>query len=158
MLEALQRELHYQYRSWRLMRAFLSRRFIHCNLQITYRCNFRCEICDFWKETHSPEDELTVAQVESASEGKFVNQIIISVPAAHADAKPLVSLNVSRQSKDRPPPTYVVVTFTPEDGGTRVDLEHRKWEVLGAGAAESRASYNTGWELVLGLFAQAASA
>jgi len=59
---------------------------------------------------------------------------------------------------ERPAPTSVVVTFTPEGDGTRVDLEHRKWEVLGVGAVESRASYATGWELVLGRYAGAASA
>ncbi len=46
MLDALKRSLHYQYRCLRLGRAFLSRRFIHCNLQVTYRCNLRCRICD----------------------------------------------------------------------------------------------------------------
>jgi MoaA/NifB/PqqE/SkfB family radical SAM enzyme len=56
-------ELHYQYRSLRLVRGFLSRRFIHCNLQITYRCNFKCEICDFWKTEHDPLQELTTEEI-----------------------------------------------------------------------------------------------
>jgi uncharacterized protein YndB with AHSA1/START domain len=58
---------------------------------------------------------------------------------------------------ERPAPTYVIVTFTPEDDGTRVELEHRRWEVLGAAAAESRASYLAGWGHVLRLFSDAAS-
>ena len=45
----LRHELHYQYRCLRLGLGFLTGRFIHCNLQITYRCNFKCQICDFWK-------------------------------------------------------------------------------------------------------------
>ena len=35
-------------------------RFIHCNLQVTYRCNFKCQICDFWKQPHEAGRELTV--------------------------------------------------------------------------------------------------
>jgi len=63
MLDKARRELHYQYRSMRLAWAFLARRFIHCNLQITYRCNFKCEICDFWKEEHSKTEELTLSDI-----------------------------------------------------------------------------------------------
>ena len=46
--------------------------------------------------------------------------------------------------------TEVEVRFRPEGGGTRVDLEHRGWERLGGTADASRASYDTGWEFVLG--------
>ncbi len=56
-------ELHYQYRCMRLAWGFLARRFIHCNLQITYRCNFKCQICDFWKQEHDPAEELTLDDV-----------------------------------------------------------------------------------------------
>jgi MoaA/NifB/PqqE/SkfB family radical SAM enzyme len=59
----LRKELHYQYRCLRLGMGFLTGRFIHCNLQMTYRCNFRCQICDFWKQQHDPADELTLADV-----------------------------------------------------------------------------------------------
>jgi hypothetical protein len=41
-------------------------------------------------------------------------------------------------------PTEVEVRFTPEDGRTRVDLEHRGWD-----DAEGRAMYNGGWDKVL---------
>jgi len=63
MLNRIAQELHYQYRCLRLGVGFLSGRFIHCNLQVTYRCNFRCQICDFWKEEHDPADELSLADV-----------------------------------------------------------------------------------------------
>jgi uncharacterized protein YndB with AHSA1/START domain len=50
------------------------------------------------------------------------------------------------------------VTFEPEDGGTRVTLEHTGWEALGDRAEEVRANYDSerGWELVLGRFADVA--
>ncbi|MBM3335625.1 radical SAM protein [Candidatus Sumerlaeota bacterium] len=63
MLNGLARELHYQYRCMRLGWGFLTGRFIHCNLQITYRCNFKCQICDFWKVERSPSDELSLDDI-----------------------------------------------------------------------------------------------
>jgi len=47
-------------------------------------------------------------------------------------------------------PTEVEVRFTPENGGTRVDLEHRGWD-----DAEGRANYDTGWDFVLGHYVAA---
>jgi uncharacterized protein YndB with AHSA1/START domain len=45
-------------------------------------------------------------------------------------------------------PTEVDVEFIErDDGSTRVDLEHRGWERLGADGAESRSSYLRGWQL-----------
>lgn len=52
-------------------------------------------------------------------------------------------------------PTEVEVRFTPEGGGTRVDLEHRGFERV-ANGTERRESYNTGWVKVLGRYAAAA--
>ena len=54
------------------------------------------------------------------------------------------------------PPTELEVTFTAEGDGTRVDLEHRGWERLGALAEEARAGYGENWNGVLALFAGAA--
>ncbi len=54
------------------------------------------------------------------------------------------------------PPTELEVRFTPEGGGTLVELEHRGWERLGEMALEARAEYGTGWTRVLGLFRQEA--
>ena len=45
--------------------------------------------------------------------------------------------------------TEVEVTFTADAGGTRVRLEHRGWEKLGAEAMESRKGYEQGWPKVL---------
>ncbi|HEV3480400.1 MAG TPA: SRPBCC domain-containing protein [Gaiellaceae bacterium] len=47
-------------------------------------------------------------------------------------------------------PTEVEVRFTPENGRTRVDLEHRGWD-----DPEGRANYFTGWDLVLERFTAA---
>lgn len=48
--------------------------------------------------------------------------------------------------------TEVEVRFTPEGPGTRVELEHRGWESVAEGGPEKRASYDTGWDVVLGRY------
>lgn len=45
-------------------------------------------------------------------------------------------------------PTEVELRFTAVPEGTRVDLEHRNWERLGAKAAENRKGYDGGWVAV----------
>jgi hypothetical protein len=58
---------------------------------------------------------------------------------------------------DRPAPTEVEVRFVAlEPGHTRVELEHRGWERLGAQGPESRAGYESGWPVVLESFAATA--
>lgn len=60
-------------------------------------------------------------------------------------------------SADRPP-TEVEVTFEAAGQGTLVRLEHRGWERLGAELREAaRAGYDTGWEMVLAGYADAAN-
>lgn len=54
------------------------------------------------------------------------------------------------------PPTELDVTFTADGESTRVDVEHRGWERLGALAEEARAGYGENWNGVLALFAGAA--
>jgi Activator of Hsp90 ATPase homolog 1-like protein len=46
--------------------------------------------------------------------------------------------------------TELEVRFAPDGDGTRIQLEHRGWEVYGANAATLRESYDTGWTTVLG--------
>jgi hypothetical protein len=48
--------------------------------------------------------------------------------------------------------TDVAVSFTPTDTGTRVELTHRGWEILGADALAARQSYAGGWIMVLDHF------
>lgn len=52
----------------RLVRAYLGRRPVWCAWQVTYRCNFRCRICGYWKEPHSPAEELTVEQFQQGAD------------------------------------------------------------------------------------------
>jgi uncharacterized protein YndB with AHSA1/START domain len=54
--------------------------------------------------------------------------------------------------------TEVEVTFTPEAGGTRVNLEHRHLERMGEGAEEARESVDSpnGWGFILQLYSEQA--
>jgi uncharacterized protein YndB with AHSA1/START domain len=46
----------------------------------------------------------------------------------------------------------VEVTFSAVDGGTRLQLVHQGWELLGEQAVETRNGYDTGWDYVLGQY------
>jgi uncharacterized protein YndB with AHSA1/START domain len=75
--------------------------------------------------------------------------------------EPPTRLVMAWKPRDRPvEPTEVEVTFTAlEEGGTRVDLEHRGWERLGDLAAQGRENYASGWPMVFDQrFANAANA
>lgn len=87
MLERLDRGLHYGYRSARLVRNMVAGRPIHCNLQVTYRCNFKCAICDFWKTEHPQAEELSLEDIRLL--GRKLNELgslIISL----AGGEPLI--------------------------------------------------------------------
>lgn len=48
--------------------AFLRRTLVHTNLQLLYDCNFRCQICDYWKPSRGPRPRLSAAQVSVISD------------------------------------------------------------------------------------------
>lgn len=51
----------------RLAHSALRKRLMHVNLQLLYQCNYRCEICDFWKPAFRDKTTLTAGQVEVIS-------------------------------------------------------------------------------------------
>lgn len=51
----------------------------------------------------------------------------------------------------------VEVRFVAMEGGTRVDLVHRGWEILGERAEKLRSEYDRGWDFVLGRYTSGAS-
>ncbi len=50
------------------------------------------------------------------------------------------------------PATEVEVLFTPDGNGTIVEVEHRGWDRYAEGGDAARASYDSGWPGVLGLY------
>ena len=55
-----------------------------------------------------------------------------------------------------PADTEVEATFSHHGAETRVEVEHRGWERLGAQAREQRDGHAQGWPYLLGLYRQAA--
>jgi MoaA/NifB/PqqE/SkfB family radical SAM enzyme len=86
-MNGMAHELDYQYRCLRLAFGFLTGRFIHCNLQVTYRCNMRCQICDFWKMEFDASDELSLDDIRLiGTKLSRLGTLIISV----AGGEPLI--------------------------------------------------------------------
>jgi hypothetical protein len=56
---------------------------------------------------------------------------------------------------DRADATDVEVTFVAEGSRTRIDIEHRGWERLGAGAGDWRDRNRMGWSTLLPHFTAA---
>lgn len=53
--------------------------------------------------------------------------------------------------------TEVEIWFAPHDGGTRLVLEHRKWQRRAGLAETMRENYHRGWAMVLGRYLDLAS-
>ena len=53
-------------------------------------------------------------------------------------------------------PTEVEIRFSADGDATRVDLEHRNWEIYGDEAPAARDGYASGWPGVLARYAEAA--
>lgn len=87
MMTNLESELNYYRKSLNLVSAFFRKHFIHCNLQVTYRCNFECQICDFWKDDYDKTRELSLKDVEIISKKlSELGTIIVSL----AGGEPLI--------------------------------------------------------------------
>ncbi len=76
--------------AWR----FARRKLVHLNLQLLYDCNFRCGICDFWKEPYLGRPRLGLAQIQViAAKLRRLGPHIISIgggePFMHPDLLPI---------------------------------------------------------------------
>lgn len=68
----------------------LRKQLIHLNLQLLYTCNYKCRICDFWKEEYKNAPQLSLEQIEAIAEKiKPLGPQIISIgggePLMHKD-------------------------------------------------------------------------
>lgn len=70
---------------------------VHLNLQILYDCNFKCQICNFWKEEYQHIPMITLDQVQILKE-KIRNQapLIISIgggePLLHPHLEEIIAV------------------------------------------------------------------
>ncbi|MBF0398987.1 MAG: radical SAM protein [Desulfobacterales bacterium] len=70
--------------------SFLMRKIVHVNLQLLYECNFKCTICDFWKDEYKNKSILTLNQIERINlKLKEIGPQVISIgggePLLHKD-------------------------------------------------------------------------
>ncbi len=64
----------------RIFSRFALGRPVWCTWQVTYRCNFACSFCDYWKEDVSPSEELSVAEIERGSMNlSRISSLMISI-------------------------------------------------------------------------------
>jgi MoaA/NifB/PqqE/SkfB family radical SAM enzyme len=65
----------------RYLRSFLTQNLVHLNLQILYQCNFRCQICDFWKKPYRRMPRLSPEQTEIISDklAQSIGPLIVSI-------------------------------------------------------------------------------
>lgn len=77
--------------------SFLQKKMVHVNLQLLYDCNFRCTICDFWKEPYRNCERLSLEDIKIISEKlKKTGPQIISIgggePLLHQDITSIVKV------------------------------------------------------------------
>ncbi len=71
--------------------SFLQKGLVHVNLQLLYDCNFKCDICDFWKTSYKDYPRLSIDQVKLISEKlKHFGPQIISI----GGGEPLIHNNL----------------------------------------------------------------
>jgi len=76
--------------------SFLRKSLVHLNLQITYRCNFKCRICDFWNEPYTQMTDLTAEHAEVISDklARGIGPLIVSIgggePMMHRELPQIV--------------------------------------------------------------------
>jgi uncharacterized protein YndB with AHSA1/START domain len=127
---------------------------VDCTVEEAFRV-FTADATSWWPvETHSIHQSVKEVVFEPHAGGE-VYEIAESGERGHwatvlewdPPSRLVLAWNILSAEAE---PTEVEVRFLPADGGTRVELEHRGWERLAEGGAEKRASYDTGWDFVLG--------
>ena len=117
-------------------------------------------VATWWPQaTHSiHEDEVETVVLEPREGGRMYERTRSGEEAHWAFVRawePPHRLVLEWAVNPKNPPTEVEVRFSAAEDGTRVELTHTGWEAYGERAADGRAGYDTGWDRVLGRFAEA---
>ena len=129
---------------------------VDCAVEEAFRV-FTADAASWWPvETHSIHQKVSEIVFEPHAGGE-VYEIAESGERGHwatvlewdPPSRLVLAWNILNAEAE---PTEVEVRFLPDEGGTRVELEHRGWERLADGGAEKRANYDTGWDFVLGKY------
>jgi uncharacterized protein YndB with AHSA1/START domain len=134
---------------------------VDCTVEEAFRV-FTADTRSWWPiETHSIHGTGVSQIVFEEREGGEVYELAASDEKGHwatvvtwePPSRLVLAWNILEREAA---PTEVEVRFTPDEGGTRVELEHRGWERLAEGVEEKRANYDTGWDHVLGFLVERA--
>jgi len=133
---------------------------VDCAVEEAFRI-FTTEVRSWWPTgTHSIHGDDVRDVVFEEREGGEVYEVSTAGEKGHWATivawEPPSRLVLSWEVNPRALGTEVEVRFSPEGAGTRVDLEHRGWERVPAESAGERASYDSGWDHVLGLYVERA--
>lgn len=78
-------------KKWRLFRAWAGRNPLWCAWQITYRCDFRCGFCHYWRDPAGTLPELTVPAIEQGAQKlASLGSLLVSI----AGGEPLIRPDV----------------------------------------------------------------
>jgi len=67
-------------KKWRLFRAWSGLNPVWCAWQVTYRCNFHCGFCQYWKDPMADAPEQTVPQItEGAGKLAKLGSLLVSI-------------------------------------------------------------------------------
>jgi uncharacterized protein YndB with AHSA1/START domain len=131
---------------------------VDCSVEEAFRV-FTADIRSWWPTgDHSLNGDKVQDVVFEEREGGEVYELTGDGQKGHwatvVAFEPPNRLVLSWEVDERSLGTEVEVRFAEDGAGTRVELEHRGWE---AEQADSRASYETGWDGVLARFVERAS-
>ena len=77
------------YKKFKIFSRFFAGRPVWCTWQVTYRCNFNCTFCDYWKCGVKPSDELSVADIERGSRNLArISSLMISIGGGEPFMRP----------------------------------------------------------------------
>jgi uncharacterized protein YndB with AHSA1/START domain len=111
------------------------------------------------------EDRFGTAAIEPRAGGRWFETTLDgseerwgTVRAFEPGRRLVLSFNIGPQRKPEPPEreSEVEIRFAPQDGGTRIELEHRDFARHGEGAEALRAGMASrqGWPIILASFAR----
>lgn len=130
---------------------------VDCPVEEAFRV-FTADAMSWWPvPTHSIHESNVREIVFDGREGGEIYEVSASGETGHwatvltwePPRRLVLAWNVMRSD---PVPTEVEIRFSPDGDGTRIELEHRGWEALGETGVPKRASYDTGWDYVLGFY------
>lgn len=72
--------MHLSAKDIRFCYSLVRKKMLHINLQLLYQCNFKCKICDFWKEPYLDATKLTLENVKIiADKIKYFGPLMVSI-------------------------------------------------------------------------------